>query len=114
MTEDNIALLTMSSIMAELSSLWEENNWRLKATQSGHEFYAKRIAYAGEVDDLSHSSPELTAAHGNESPHIINLEQDIFSKLSQKGLTFSKDEKLTPPAAYLAMVLHRKMPKAAI
>ncbi|EPZ8126128.1 hypothetical protein ACXV6R_004026 [Yersinia enterocolitica] len=97
--EDNIALLTMSSIMAELSSLWEENNWRLKATQSGHEFYAKRIAYAGEVDDLSHSSPVLTAAHRNESSHIINLEQGIFSKLSQKGLTFSKDEKLTPLAA---------------
>ncbi|EPS8492966.1 hypothetical protein ACVH8U_001832 [Yersinia enterocolitica] len=97
MTEDNIALLTMSSIMAELSSLWEENSWRLKATESGNEFYAKRIAYA--VDDLSPSSPELTAAHGNESPHIINLEQGIFSKLSQKGLTFSKDEKLTPLAA---------------
>ncbi|HFF1619335.1 TPA: hypothetical protein ACGBIE_001295 [Yersinia enterocolitica] len=97
--EDNIALLTMSSIMAELSSLWEKNSGRLKATESDNEFYAKRIAYAGEVDDLSHSSPELTAAHRNESSYIINLEQGIFSKLSQKGLTLSKDEKLTPLAA---------------
>lgn len=83
--EDNIALLTMSSIMAELSSLWEENSGRLKVTESGNEFYAKRIAYAGEVDDLSHSSPELTAAHRNESSHIINLEQGIFLSCPKKA-----------------------------
>ncbi|HDL6962599.1 TPA: hypothetical protein PXM28_001859 [Yersinia enterocolitica] len=97
--EDNIALLALSSIMAELSSLWEENSLRLKSTESGHEFYAERTAYVGTVEDLLHSSPELTAVHANEKSHIISLEQSIFSKLSQKGLTFSKDEKLTPLAA---------------
>ncbi|HHL2502132.1 TPA: hypothetical protein ACQ301_004253 [Yersinia enterocolitica] len=89
----------MSSIMAELSSLWEENSLRLKATESGHEFYTERTAYVGAAEGLLHSSPELTAAHGIEKNHIIRLEQGVFSKLSQKGLTFSKDEKLTPLAA---------------
>ncbi|HDL7910905.1 TPA: hypothetical protein PXP98_002584 [Yersinia enterocolitica] len=97
--EDNIALQIMSSIMAELSSLWEENSLRLKATESGHEFYTERTAYVGAAEGLLHSSPELTAAHGIEKNHIIRLEQGVFSKLSQKGLTFSKDEKLTPLAA---------------
>ncbi|MGM7847906.1 hypothetical protein [Yersinia enterocolitica] len=107
--EDNIELLTLSSIMAELSYLWEENSLRLKATQSGHEFYAERTAYVGTVEDLLHSSPELTAVHGNEKSHIISLEQGIFSKLSQKGLTFSKDEKLTPLAALgLVWWLHQE------
>ncbi|WP_427214361.1 hypothetical protein [Yersinia enterocolitica] len=95
--------------MAELSYLWEENSLRLKATQSGHEFYAERTAYVGTVEDLLHSSPELTAVHGNEKSHIISLEQGIFSKLSQKGLTFSKDEKLTPLAALgLVWWLHQE------
>lgn len=167
--EDNIAMLTLSSIMAELTSLMEEKTIPLKVTAKDHvllekmakelpnvsstsdlafsqamqlidgardldqktwaqqfpaisdarvgrivDFYlqlhdVEGVEYAGNVDDLMHLRPGLTAAQGYEKARVISLEREAFFRLSQKGLTLSTEEKLTPLAALsLAWWLHQK------
>lgn len=84
MTEDNLLLLTLSSIMAELTYLMEVKSLPLKVTAR---------------DDLVHLMSGLTPAQGYEKDRVISLERDIFFRLHQQGLALSTDEKLTPLAA---------------
>ena len=84
MAEDNLSLLTLSSIMAELTYLMEVKSLPLKVTVR---------------DDLVHLRPGLTSAQGDEKARIISLEQETLFRLRQKGLALSTDEKLTPLAA---------------
>ncbi|QGR68491.1 hypothetical protein FOC38_00945 [Yersinia intermedia] len=167
--EDNIAMLTLSSIMAELTYLMEEKTIPLKVTAKDHvllekmakellnvsstsdlafsqamqlidgardldqktwiqqfpaisdarvgrivDFYlqlhdVEGVEYAGNLDDLTHLRSGLTAAQGYEKARVISLEREAFFRLSQKGLTLSTEEKLTPLAALsLAWWLHQK------
>jgi hypothetical protein len=166
--EDNLSLLTLSSIMAELTYLMEEKVLPLKVTARDHvvleimakelpnvsstsdpvfsqamqlidgareldqktwtqqfpaisdarvgrivDFYLRLydvegIEYAGSLEDLSRLGPGLTPAQGYEKARMISLERDVFFKLSQKDLTLSAEEKLTPLAALsLAWWLHQ-------
>lgn len=143
--EDNIAMLTLSSIMAELTSLMEEKTIPLKVTAKDHvllekmakelpnvsstsdlvfsqamqlidgardldqktwaqqfpaisdarvgrivDFYlqlhdVEGVEYAGNVDDLMHLRPGLTAAQGYEKARVISLEREAFFGYRKKA-----------------------------
>lgn len=67
------------------------------------------IEHTNGLDNLLRLRPGLTAAQGYEKARVISLERDILFKLSQKGLTLSQEEKLTPLTALsLTWWLHQE------